>query len=105
MKGFGQILLGIYGLASLYFLYTAAMGIFVYFANRSMGHYESFLEPGRNLAIGIIFGAIAFGGWKLMKNPNTATIGMVITYFPFMIAFLFVLYFALIFATNGGRWN
>lgn len=105
MKWFSQILVWIYGLSALYFLYTAAMGMFVYFANKSMGHYESFLVPGRNLVIGLILGGVAFGGWKLMKNPDTATIGLILTYFPFIIALLFLLYFALIFATNGGRWN
>lgn len=105
MKWFSQVLIWIYGLSALYFLYTAGMGIFIYFANKSMGHYESFLVPGRNLAIGLILGGVAFGGWKLMKHPSTFTIGMVLTYFPFIIALLFVLYFVLIFATNGGRWN
>lgn len=105
MKGFSQILIWIYGLTAIYFLYTAATGIFVYFANKSMGHYESFLVPGRNLAIGLIIGSVAFGGWKLMKNHDYHTLGMIITYFPFIILLLFVLYFVLIFATNGGRWN
>lgn len=105
MKWFSQILLWIYGLSALYFLYTAILGIFVYLANKSMGHYDSFLIPGRNLAIGLILGFITFGGWKLMKHPNTYKIGMIITYFPFIIGMLFVLWFALIFATNGGKWN
>ncbi len=105
MKWFNQVLVWIYGLSALYFLYLAAMGIFVYVANKSMGHYESFLVPGRNLAFGLILGVIAFAGWKLMKNPDTYKIGAILTYFPFILGVLFVLWFALIFATNGGKWN
>lgn len=105
MKGLSQILVWIYGLTALYFLYLAAMGIFVYLANRSMGHYESFFVPGRNLAAGLILGAIAFGGWKLMKNVGTQKIGLILIYLPFMGVVLFVLWFAMIFATNGGKWN
>lgn len=105
MKWFSQILLWIYGLSSLYFLYMAAMGIFIYFANKSLGHYESFLVPGRNLAFGLLLGLVALGGWKLMKNPDTYKFGMVLTYIPFLLVALFILWFALIFATNGGKWN
>ena len=105
MKWFSQVLVWIYSLTALYFLYTAAIGIFVYFANKSMGHYESFLVPGRNLAFGLILGAFAFGGWKLMKNEDTYKIGMIVTYFPFISGVLFMLWFVLIFATNGGKWN
>ena len=105
MKAFGQVLVWIYGLTAVYFLYSAAIRLFVYFSNKSMGHYESFFMPGRSLAIGLIFGGIAFGGMKLMDNPGTYTIGMILTYLPLIIALLYVLFFALIFATNGGRWN
>jgi hypothetical protein len=87
MKWFSQVLVWIYSLTALYFLYTAAIGIFVYFANKSMGHYESFLMPGRNLAFGLILGAFAFGGWKLMKNEDTYKIGMIVTYFPLFQAY------------------
>ena len=105
MKWFSQVLVWIYGLSALYFLYMAAMGIFVYVANKSMGYYESFLVPGRNLAFGLILGAFAFGGWKLMKNPATYKIGMWVTYFPFIIGGLFVLWFAIVLIGSGGKWN
>lgn len=105
MKWLGQVLVWIYGLAALYFLYQAALGIFVYVANKSMGHYESFLVPGRNLAIGLTLSAFAFAGWRLMKNVDTYKIGLFLTYFPFIIGLLFVLWFGMIFATNGGKWN
>lgn len=105
MKWFSQVLVWIYGLSALYFLYMAAMGIFVYIANKSMGHYESFLVPGRNLAFGLILGAFAFAGWKLMKNPTTYKIGMWVTYFPFIIGGLFVLWFAIVLIGSGGKWN
>jgi len=105
MKWFSQVLVWIYGLSALYFLYMAAMGIFVYVANKSMGHYESFLVPGRNLAFGLILGAFAFAGWKLMKNPTTYKIGTWVTYFPFIIGGLFVLWFAIVLIGSGGKWN
>lgn len=105
MKWFSQVLIWIYALAALYFLYVAAMGIFVYVANKSMGHYESFLVPGRNLAFGLILGAFAFSGWKLMKNPETYKIGMVVTYLPAIVVLLFILWFAIVFIGSSGRWN
>jgi hypothetical protein len=105
MKWFSQALVWIYGLSALYFLYMAAMGIFIYFANKSMGHYESFLVPGRNLAFGLILGAFAYSVWKLMKNPDTYKIGMWLTYFPFIIAGLIVLWFAIVLIGSGGKWN
>jgi hypothetical protein len=105
MKWFSQVLVWIYALSALYFLCMAAMGIFVYVANKSMGHYESFLVPGRNLAFGLILGAFAFGGWKLMRIPATYKIGMWVTYFPFIIALLFVLWFAIVLIGSGGKWN
>jgi hypothetical protein len=42
MNWFSQALVWIYGLSALYFLYLVSMGIFVYFADKSMGHNKSF---------------------------------------------------------------
>ena len=105
MKWFSQVLIVLYGVSALYFLYLAALGIFVYVSNKSMGHVDSFLVPGRNLAIGLILGAFAFVGWKLMKNPETYKIAMWLTYFPFIIAVLFSLWFAIVLIGSGGKWN
>jgi hypothetical protein len=65
-----------------------------------------FLFIGNEIpAFGLILGVIAFTGWKLMKNPDTYKIGAIVTYFPFILGVLFILWFALIIATNGGKWN
>ena len=105
MKGPGQILIIIYLLTSLYFLYTAAIGIFVYVANRSLGHYESFLEPGKNLAFGLIMGALALSGWKLLNNPATLKTGMVVLLAPIGLAMLGVLWVLVVYQTNVVGWK
>ncbi len=103
MKGFSQILIIIYSVTAFYFLYQAAIGIFVYFANKNLGHYESFLVPGRNLALGLILASMAFGGWKHINNPSTYKFGMFIVYFPVGIVALIILWVVFVFITNGGK--
>jgi hypothetical protein len=105
MKWFNQLLIIIYGLTALYFLYMAGMGIFVYVANKSMGHQESFLVPSRNLAIGLILGTFTWAGWRLIKNPESYKWGLLIVYLPASLALLFVLWFVVLFIGSGGKWN
>jgi hypothetical protein len=105
MKWFSQVLVVIYGLSGLYFIYMAIMGSFVYFANKSMGHDESFLEPGRNWVFGLLLAGFAWVGWKVMQNPESYKWGIWIVYLPFTAIFLFFLWFLTIHVSTGGRWN
>ncbi len=70
-----------------------------------MGHYESFLVPGRNLIIGLILGAVALAGWKLIKNPASYKLGLFIVYLAAGLALLFILCFVILLIFSGGKWN
>jgi hypothetical protein len=104
MKWINQILLVLYGLTALYFLYTAAMGIFVYFANKSMGHYESFLVPGRNLVVGLILAGLTALAWYCVRQPVLSKTAYFLLYLPvIIIGVIFIL--ILINYISGARWN
>jgi hypothetical protein len=80
------------------------MGIFVYFANKSLGQVESFLEPGRNLVIGLIFSGITAFGWYFIRQSILSKSGYFLFYLPLIIVGIIFLYFFinLIF---GAKWN
>ena len=105
MKVIHQIVLGLNGLVSLYFLYMAAMHTYVYFANKSLGHTESFSEAGRYIVIALIFLTITLLGWFLMKNPSYSKLGTIILYIPIIIAGIFGLWTIIMLLSANGRWN
>lgn len=105
MKVIHQIVFSLNGLVSLYFLYTAVMHTYVYFANKSLGHNESFSEAGRYIVIALIFLTITLVGWFLMKNPNYSKMGITILYIPIMIAVIFGLWTVIMLLSANGRWN
>lgn len=105
MKVIHQIVLGLNGLLSLYFLYMATMHSYVYFANKSLGHNESFFEAGRYIVIALIFLTITLLGWFLMKNPNYSKMGITILYIPIIIAGIFGLWTIIMLLSANGRWN
>jgi hypothetical protein len=105
MKWLNQGLFAIYGITALYFLYLAGITMFVYFANKSMGHQESFLVPGRNLALGLFLGLFAFVGWKILQNPGLHKIVTFLYYLPVGMIIIYVLWFALLYFSSGGNWQ
>jgi hypothetical protein len=105
MKWMHNAFLIMYGLAALYFLYQAAMGIFVYFANKSLEHAESFFMPGRNLIVGLVLGLIAFSAWYLIQQQPDSKTGLIILYLPTIIIGGFFLYMMVALISSGGRWN
>jgi hypothetical protein len=105
MKWMHNTFLIIYGLAALYFLYQAAMGIFVYVANKSMGHTESFFIPGRNLIVGLVLTLVTFSAWYLIKHQPDSKAGLIILYLPTLLIGGFFLYMILVLILSGGKWN
>ena len=105
MKGIQLYILIGTAIVSVYFLYLAAINIFVYFANRSMGHQESFLASGRNLAIGGILAFLVVGSYYLLKSPNYARLGAILLYLPIGLVLLYVIWAIIIIVSAGGRWN
>ena len=105
MKWYHQVLIALYSMAFIFFLYEAILGMFVYFANKSMGHYESFLVPGRNLILALLFGCFAFFGWKLLKTAAMSKVGALLLYFPIICILLFMLWFIILLISSGGKWN
>ncbi len=78
---------------------------YVYFANKSLGHEESFLIPGRNLAIGLLVAGFAFAGWYLIKHSAFQKLGNIILFFPAVAVGLFLLYMVSLLIASGGKWN
>lgn len=105
MKWFHHALFFLYGATAVYFLYLAAIGIYVYFANRALGHEESFLIPGRNLAVGILITSVAAAGWYLIKYTAYQKSGNVLLFFPAIVVSLFFLYMISLLIASGGKWN
>lgn len=105
MKGINTVLTVLYGLGAAYFLYRAAMGIFVYVANRSMGHQDSFLVPGQHLAAGLLLGGFAYLGWRWLQQPAATGAWGYWLYLPAGALLLFALWFLILLMSSGGRWN
>lgn len=105
MKWVNYSLLIIYGLAAFYFLYIAAQGLFVYFANKSLGHNESFFMPGRNLVIGIFLAAFTWLAWQFISQNNMSKIWSVLLYLPVIVVGLFFLFMLITLLSSGGKWN
>jgi hypothetical protein len=105
MKGINTVLTVLYGLGAAYFLYMAAMGIFVYVANRSMGHHETFLVPGQHLAAGLLLAGFAYLGWRWLQHPDTTGAWVYGLYLPAGALLLFALWFLILHLSSGGRWN
>lgn len=105
MKTYIKVLLIVYGLAAVYFLYLAAINMFVYFANRSKGFYEPFLPAGRNLGLGLVFALIAGLSWFFVRQPAYQKAGNFIALLPLIAIGLFVCWFLIIMISSGGKWN
>jgi len=105
MKTIIKILLVGYGITALYFLYLAAINLFVYFANTSKGFYEPFLPAGRNLAIGVIFALITGLSWFLLRQPSYQKAGTILIYSPLILFGLFICWFLIVMISSGGKWN
>ncbi|MEI2695837.1 MAG: hypothetical protein V9E90_12270 [Saprospiraceae bacterium] len=105
MKTIIKFLLIGYGITAVYFLYLAAINLFVYFANTSKGFYEPFLPAGRNLGLGLVFTVIAGLSWFLIRQPAYHKAGNFIALLPLIAIGLFVCWFLIVMISSGGKWN
>jgi hypothetical protein len=105
MKWLNQLLLIIYGLGAFYFLYQAALEIFVYFANKHLGHNESFFMAGRDLVIGLVLAAFAWWTWHAINHPSSNKYAQVLLTLPIIIIGGFFLLAIMVLISSGGKWN
>lgn len=91
--------------ASVYFTYMSAMHLFIYFANKRLGHPESFFACKQNIVPAVIFIAITTAGYLLKKNAGTPGAAVLVLGFPFFIAILYGLFAVVMIIGSGGRWN
>ncbi|OWY24905.1 hypothetical protein C7N43_15780 [Sphingobacteriales bacterium UPWRP_1] len=92
-------------LASVYFTYLSAMHVFIYFANKRLGHPESFFLSKRSLVIAAIFIGITAAGYFVKKYTLNATQAVMILGFPLFLALLYGLFAVVMIIGSGGRWN
>ena len=105
MKWIHEAIIIFYSIIALYFLYLASTGIFVYFANKSMGHQESFLIPGRNLCIGLLLVTITWSAWYFINQSSYSKLGLIILYLPLIIVVSFLIFMFINLISAGGKWN
>lgn len=100
------VLFGLDLLASVYFTYLSAMHVFIYFANKKLGHPESFFLSKRNLALAAIFICITLAGYLVKKYTPNITQSVMILGIPLFLVLLYALFaLVLIAAGSGSRWN
>lgn len=92
-------------LAALYFLYFAAMHVFVYAMNKKEGHYVSFHESGIYLSTGGVISILTILAWYAMKNPGTQKLGNLLLYIPLGLVVAYGLFAIFILLASGGKWN
>jgi hypothetical protein len=106
MKWYQILVLGIYSIFGLSFLYRGVLTTFVYFANKNLGHYETFFPNGWNLIAGIILSFFAYSGYVIFSGESNSKIYSWIVWLP-MIAILIYILWAIIILISGsiGKWN
>ncbi len=92
-------------LAAVYFSYQSAMHVFVYFANKRLGHTESFFFSARYLALAAVFIVISVIGYILKKKFAATFQALLIVGFPYFILTLYGLFAIIILIFGRGRWN
>lgn len=105
MHLFQYIVIALYALVAVYFMYLSALGIFVYFSNKSMGHAESFSDSRKYIILALSFSAFAVLSWFLLRNPHFHTAGLIIFFIPIAIIALYLLWVIIHLISAGGKWN
>ena len=95
----------IYGIGFLYTAYMTAVHLFVYFANEKAGHTESFRVPLIYIVSALLFGVVAFIGYKLCSGHNVNFVFKALFFLPFAAVILYVLWAILLVISSGGKWN
>ena len=105
MKFIIQILTIIYGGVAAYCIYMAIMTLFVYFANHSLGHSESFRMPSIYLFLAALFSTTTFIGYKIWANHSVNFLIKSIFYLPIIAIGLYILWAIVLIISSGGKWN
>lgn len=105
MKMFTQVLIVLYGLIALYYSYLAVLQLFVYVANKTSGHEESFAEAGKALGIAAFLVGLAVGSYFISKQAAVAKPLLFIVYLPITALVLYGLWAILLVISSGGKWN
>lgn len=92
-------------IAALYFLYMAAMHIFVYVMNKRDGHYVNFHESKINLIVGVVLSVITLLAWFALKNQHLYKLGNILLLIPLGLVVAYGLFAIVLIVGSGGRWN
>jgi hypothetical protein len=95
----------IYVITSIYLLYSAAMHLFVYFANTRLGHEESIKLPLLYLMGGIVFGLLVVIGYRMHQKIEVGLILKSLFYLPIIAVGIYILWAILLIISSGGTWN
>jgi hypothetical protein len=95
----------IYGASAVYLLYYAAMHIFIYFANTSLGHAESLKRPLIYLVSGLIMAALTYLGYRIYKSMPLPLLLKILFYLPASLVILYLLWAVIMVISSGGKWN
>lgn len=105
MKFINQFLAIIYGGVAAYSIYMSVMTLFVYFANQSLGHSESFRQPTIYLSIAALFSVTTYIGYKIWANQTVHLLLKSFFYLPIIAVCLYILWGILMIVGSGGKWN
>jgi hypothetical protein len=105
MKSYQFGLFVVYALITFYLLYQSVLYLFVYFANKKLGHEESFRTPLLFIVVAFLSSAITASSYFLLKNNPDSVIGNVILFAPIVIAVAIILWTIFLIIASGGRWN
>jgi len=81
------------------------MYVFVYFANKRLGHQESFFMSARYLTLAAIFIFITITGFFLKKKLASPIPAIFVMGFPYFLLILYGLFMIAILISSKGRWN
>lgn len=105
MKVINIIITMLYAMGVIYTGYMAVTHLFVYFANKNMGHEESFRLPGLYLFGCFLFIICAFVGWRLYNSGNAGIPEKLLFYLPLVLVIAYALWAVVLLISSGGKWN
>lgn len=105
MKWYQFGLFVVYVLITFYLLYQSALHLFVYFANKNLGHEESFRTPRLFIVSAFLSSIITATSYFLLKNNPDSAIGNAILFLPIAIVMLIILWTIFLMVVSSGRWN
>ncbi len=94
-----------YTLVTLYLLYQSVLHLFVYFANRHLGHYESFRTPLLFIVATFLLSIITASSYFLLKNNPASIAGNAILFAPIGVVVAIILWAIFLVIVSGGQWN